>query len=101
MTTLDRLFKKSLLSREAEGRAFRYTPRFTREEFHREVTVEAFRRFLNVSPAPSLPLSHLVEILTEHDARLLDDLWQLVESKRRQLRRGDPHRAKTKAKENE
>jgi predicted transcriptional regulator len=101
MTTLDRLFKKNLLSREAEGRAFRYTPRFTREEFHREVTVEAFRRFLNVSPAPSLPLSHLVEILTEHDARLLDDLWQLVESKRRQLRRGDSHRAKTKAKENE
>jgi predicted transcriptional regulator len=29
MTTLDRLFKKKLLSREVEGRAFRYTPRFT------------------------------------------------------------------------
>ena len=32
MTTLDRLFKKNLLSREADGRAFRYTPRVTREE---------------------------------------------------------------------
>jgi len=30
MTTLDRLFKKKLLSREAEGRAFRYVPLVTR-----------------------------------------------------------------------
>src|SRR5271169_2241346 len=30
MTTLDRLFKKGVLTREAEGRAFRYTARFTR-----------------------------------------------------------------------
>src|ERR1700691_2346599 len=36
MTTLDRLFKKGLLTRSEEGRAFRYTPRFSREELHRE-----------------------------------------------------------------
>jgi predicted transcriptional regulator len=86
MTTLDRLFKKNLLSREVEGRAFRYTPRFTREEMHREVAGEAFRQFLDASPASSLPLSYLVEILTERDAQLLDDLRLLVESKRRELR---------------
>src|SRR5690349_1303323 len=34
MTTLDRLYKKDVLTREAEGRAFRYAPRFTREELH-------------------------------------------------------------------
>ena len=86
MTTLDRLFKKNLLSREAEGRAFRYTPRFTREELHREVAGEAFRQLLDASPASSLPLSYLVEILTERDAQLLDDLRQVVEAKRRELR---------------
>jgi predicted transcriptional regulator len=86
MTTLDRLFKKSLLTREAEGRAFRYAPRFTREEMHRQVAGEAFRRFLDASPASSLPLSYLVEILTERDAQLLDDLRELVETKRRELR---------------
>ncbi len=89
MTTLDRLFKKNLLSREAEGRAFRYAPRFTREELHREVAGEAFRQLLDASPASSLPLSYLVEILTEHDAQLLDDLRQVVEAKRRQLRSDD------------
>jgi predicted transcriptional regulator len=87
MTTLDRLFKKKLLSREAEGRAFRYTPRFSREELHREVAGEAFRQLLDASPASSLPLSYLVEILTERDAQLLDDLRQVVEAKRRKLRK--------------
>lgn len=86
MTTLDRLFKKNLLSREAEGRAFRYAPRYSREEMHREVAGEAFRQLLDASPAKSLPLSYLVEILTERDAHLLDDLRDLVEAKRRELR---------------
>jgi len=89
MTTLDRLFKKNLLTREAEGRAFRYTPRFSREEMHREVAGEAFRQLLDASPAASLPLSYLVEILTQRDAQLLDDLRNLVEAKRRALRGAD------------
>jgi predicted transcriptional regulator len=85
MTTLDRLFKKKVLTRQAEGRAFRYAPRHTREQLHLEAAGEAVRRLLDASPGASLPLSYLVEILTERDAQLLDDLWQLVESKRRQL----------------
>ena len=86
MTTLDRLFKKKLLSREAAGRAFRYTPLLTREQLHREAAGEAFRQMLNASPAGSLPLSYLVEIVSERDAELLDDLRELVEAKRRELR---------------
>jgi len=86
MTTLDRLFKKKLLSREAEGRAFRYTPLVTRAQLHRDAAGEAFRQLLNASPAGSLPLSYLVEIVSERDAKLLDDLRELVEAKRRELR---------------
>src|SRR5258708_6480216 len=86
MTTLDRLYKKNLLTREAEGRAFRYAPRVTREELHREVAGEAFRQLLDASPAASLPLSYLVEILTERDAQLLDSLREVGESKRREWR---------------
>ena len=94
MTTLDRLFKKSLLAREAEGRAFRYTPRFTREELHRAVAGEAFRQLLDASPASSLPLSYLVEIVSKRDAQLLDDLQELVEAKRRELRNAPPRKGK-------
>jgi predicted transcriptional regulator len=96
MTTLDRLFKKNLLSREAEGRAFRYTPRISREELHREVAGEAFRQLLDASPAAAMPLSYLVEILTERDAQLLDDLHRLVEAKRRELRSGESRNSDTR-----
>jgi predicted transcriptional regulator len=89
MTTLDRLFKKGLLTRTEEGRAFRYAPRFSRQELHREAAGHAFRQLLDASPASSLPLSFLVEILGEWDAQLLDDLRKLVERKRRELGQRD------------
>ena len=89
MTTLDRLFKKKLLARQPEGRAFCYVPRLSREDMHRQVAGEAFRQWMDASPASSLPLSYLVEIVTERDAQLLDELRQVVEAKRRELRRGE------------
>jgi predicted transcriptional regulator len=89
MTTLDRLFKKSLLTRAEEGRAFRYSPRVSREELHREVAGQALCQLLDASPSSSLPLSFLVEILGERDAQLLDDLRKLVERKRRELNQRD------------
>jgi predicted transcriptional regulator len=85
MTTLDRLFKKNLLNREADGRAFRYAPRYSREELQRHELRETLRQALDASSTPSLPLSYLVETLSERDAQLLDDLKDLVEAKRRQL----------------
>src|SRR5215213_5737884 len=44
MTTLDRLYKKGLLVREKEGRAYIYSARVTRDELHR--LVEEKRREL-------------------------------------------------------
>jgi predicted transcriptional regulator len=99
MTTLDRLFKKGLLTRSEEGRAFRYAPRFSREEMHREAAGLAFRQLLDASPASSLPLSFLVEILGERDAQLLDDLRKLVETKRRALYRRELGQRETFSKE--
>jgi len=85
MTTLDRLFKKGLLTRSEEGRAFRYAARLSREDLHREAAGNALRQLLDANPASTLPLSFLVEILSERDRKLLDDLQKLVEEKRRQL----------------
>lgn len=100
MTTLDRLYKKNLLSRQAEGRAFRYSPRFTREELQREEAAQAFRQILGASPVPSLPLSYLVDIVSAHDTRLLDDLSRLVESKRRKLRSASVEKTGLRGKRN-
>ena len=86
MTTVDRLYKKGLLTREFEGRAFRYTPRHSPEEWQRVTALESIRQLLGSGKASSLPLSYLVEALSAHDAQLLDELQLLVERKRRQLR---------------
>jgi predicted transcriptional regulator len=84
MTTLDRLYKKGLLDRVAEGRAFRYTPRHTSEELQRVTALDSIRQLLG-SGTSSLPLSYLVEALSTYDAQLLDELQLLVERKRREL----------------
>jgi predicted transcriptional regulator len=86
MTTVDRLYKKGLLDRVAEGRAFRYTPRQTPEELQRVAALEGIRQLLGSGDASSLPLSYLVEALSAHDAQLLDELQLLVERKRRELK---------------
>jgi predicted transcriptional regulator len=99
MTTLDRLFKKGILTRSEEGRAFRYAPRFSREEMHREAAGQAFRQLLDASPASELPLSFLVEILSERDAQLLDDLRSLVENKRRELDKREARNSSQKERE--
>src|SRR5450755_3425731 len=85
MTTVDRLYKKGVLDRVAEGRAFRYTPRHTPEELQRVAALEGIRQLLGSGDASSLPLSYLVEALSAHDAQLLDELQLLVERKRREL----------------
>ncbi|MGB7329781.1 MAG: BlaI/MecI/CopY family transcriptional regulator [Terriglobales bacterium] len=85
MTTVDRLYKKGLLDRVAEGRAFRYTPRHTAEELQRVTALESIRQLLGSDNASAMPLSYLVEALSSHDAQLLDELQLLVERKRREL----------------
>jgi predicted transcriptional regulator len=87
MTTLDRLYKKQLLDRVAEGRAFRYSPRQTPEELRRVAAVEGIRQLLGSGDTSSLPLSYLVEAVGTHDAGLLDELQLLVEHKRLELKK--------------
>src|ERR1700740_1317936 len=99
MTTLDRLFKKRVLNRVAEGKAFRYSPRLTLEEVQRAAAGGAILQLFDSGAASSLPLSYLVEILTERDTQLLDDLQQLVEEKRRELRNRDTKSLEPKPKE--
>ena len=89
MTTLDRLYRKHFLNRELDGRAFRYTARFTEDELDRAMAVHTVRQLLASCSSTTLPLSYLVEAVTEHDHQLLDELQLLIEHKRRQLNQHD------------
>jgi len=86
MTTLDRLHKKGLLERAPDGRAYRYSPRFSEGEYNRMLFTVAIQRLLGSSAPLATPLSFLVDAVTEHDAALLPELERAVERKRRELR---------------
>lgn len=89
MTTMDRLFKKGFLTRVADRRAFRYSPRYSPEELERAEAIGGIRRLLG-SQNPSLNLSYLVQAVRAQDARLLDELHFLVERQRAALRKEKP-----------
>jgi predicted transcriptional regulator len=87
MTTLDRLYKKGLLVREKEGRAYIYAPRVTREEFDRGVAEDVLGGLLERDGGGGAEplLACIVDAVSEQDRSLLDELHRLVEEKRREL----------------
>ena len=86
MTTMDRLFKKGLLARRKEGRAFVYRPAATRQEIEGEVASELVQSLFQRDGSQPLPiLSCLVDAVSERDRALLDELERLVREKRRML----------------
>ena len=87
MTTLDRLYKKGVLERVAEGRAFRYSPRQSREEFKGSMIRRVIGEMLAVSGRTAEPMSCLVDAVSDHDRALLDELEEAIERKRRELRK--------------
>jgi len=88
MTTLDRLFKKGLLDRSKQKRAFVYAPRMSRPEWERRRAAELVAGFLD-GPETSreLLLSCFLEALGEQDAPLLDELERKIRLKRREISR--------------
>jgi predicted transcriptional regulator len=88
MTTMDRLFKKGFLHRVLEGRAFRYSPRYSPQELERVVAINGIRQLLG-SESASLHLSYLVEAVCAQGEGLLDELQSLIERRRAQIQKGD------------
>ena len=78
-TTLDRMHRKGYLTREKQGKAFLYAPRYTREEFERGLTQEVLGALLNQFSEPAL--SAFVD-LVGNDTKKLDQLEAMIRAKR-------------------
>jgi predicted transcriptional regulator len=85
MTTLDRLYRKGLLLRDKDGRAFAYAPRYTRAELLSELISAHVADLLGAETGAVL-LSTLVRAVGRTDAALLDELDALVQAERLRLR---------------
>ena len=87
MTTLDRLYKKGVLTRRKAGRAFRYAPVADREGLERVLALEALDAILGSfeSRTAIRPiLSSFVEAVSRRDELFLDELERLVRARRRE-----------------
>jgi predicted transcriptional regulator len=80
MTTTDRLFKKGLLDRRREGRAFLYTPLVSDTEMRWRPTAALLEALLRMDPRPVL--SFFVEAVSSQDRELLGELERLVRERR-------------------
>jgi len=86
MTTLDRLFKKDFLDRYKSERAFRYSPRCSRDDWERRRADSLLAGFLcRPEPSRDLLISCLVEAVGQYDEALLDDLEKKIRAKRKEL----------------
>jgi len=83
MTTMERLHRKGALDRRKDGRAFLYRPVSSRDEMERGLVTRALEPLLRGGSAQPI-LSCLVDEVSRHDERLLDELERLVREKRRQ-----------------
>src|SRR5512136_64435 len=86
MTTLDRLYRKGLLTRTKTSRAFVYAAVKSRQELEELVATEIMSGLLSGHvPTPHPLLSNFVEAVGDRDRDLLDELERLVKAKRRRL----------------
>jgi len=90
MTTLDRLFKKKLLTRRKDGRAFVYLPAVSPDELEQGIREDVIDGLLGHGAEAVQPLlACIVDTVSERDRELLDELDRLIKEKRKELKSTD------------
>ncbi len=89
MTTLDRLFRKKLLTRRKDGRAFFYLPAVSSHELEQGIREDIIDGLLGHGADAVQPvLACIVDTVSERDREWLDELDRLIKEKRRELKQG-------------
>jgi predicted transcriptional regulator len=81
MTTVARLYDKGLLERERDGKRYRYSPKFTREQFLESTA----REVLDGAVGGHQVMAMLAEKVSEASALELDELEALIRQRREEL----------------
>jgi len=84
LTTLDRMHRKGYLTREKQGKAFIYSPRYSREEFEHGLAQEVLSALLGQFTEPAI--STFIDLVAR-DEGALDQLETLIREKRREQER--------------
>ncbi len=85
MTTLDRLFRKGLLARHKQKRAFLYSAALSARDLEGQRATHLVRRLFSESDVqPEVLVSCLVDAVHHYDTELLDQLEASIRSARAQ-----------------
>lgn len=90
MTTLDRLYKKGLLTRRKAGKAYVYVPAFEQRQYQERLAQHWIGMALSHGSHTHAVLSSFVDAVSENDQQMLDRLDGLVKAKQRARRRLEP-----------
>ncbi len=83
MTTLDRLFRKGLLRREKQKRAFLYSTAFSARDMEGQRAAHLIQRFFSESDVqPEILVSCLVDAVHRYDTELLERLESSIRQAR-------------------
>ena|SRR5687767_3474426 len=83
VTVLNNLWKKKLLTRRREGRAYLYSPRITRDDFLRRVSKEILSGIVSLDR--DLAITCFVDILAESAPDELQRLKEQLAARRKEL----------------
>ncbi len=89
MTTMDRLYKKGLLQRRKDGKAYIYSPAMSEREYQESLTQHFFGMMLSDCRNSNAVLSRFVDAVSDADSKMLNELEQIVKAKRRNIRRSE------------
>lgn len=88
MTTMDRLFRKGLLSRRKERHSYVYRPRLSGEELRRVILLDIADGLLELGPeGRRLLMTRAVETAGDGDGPLLEEVERLARERRLELGR--------------
>ena len=87
LTVLNRMVKKGLLSKKKKAGFFHFSAALSREEFELLACQQAIKSALSISHSNAI--SAIVNLLSQDDPELIDELECVIEQKRRQLKEKD------------
>ena len=87
LTVLNRMVKKGLLSKKKKAGVFHFSAALSREEFELLACQQAIKSALSISHSNAI--SAIVNLLSQDDPELIDELECVIEQKRRQLKEKD------------
>jgi predicted transcriptional regulator len=87
MTTLDRLYKKGLLARRRVGKAYVYAAKLTEKEYRARAAQHLINLAWHDGKHRNAVLSCFVDVVSEADGQMLQELDHLIKAKRRAQRR--------------